>query len=164
MAIKKIKIYIDTSVISHLKQDDVPEKMKDTLTFWKEIKNDKYEICLSNITIGEILECPEPKRTILRDYLNEIEYNLVDFENDEEIEIMAQQIISNKILTQKSYDDCLHIAGAVVYGCDIIVSWNFKHMVNYKTINGVKILSYQNGYKIIEIFTPTIMIGDDINE
>ena len=151
-------------MISHLKQDDVPEKMQDTMKFWEKIKKNTYEILLSNVTIGEVLKCLEPKRSLLRDYLNEIKYNLVDFENDEEIEIMAQQIIENKILTQKSYDDCLHIAGAVVYGCDIIVSWNFKHMVNYKTINGVKILSYQNGYKIIEIFTPTIMIGDDTDE
>jgi Predicted nucleic acid-binding protein, contains PIN domain len=161
---KKLKLYLDTSVISHLKQDDVPDKMADTLQLWEEIKQGKYDIYISNVTIGEILDCPEPKRSVLRQYLTEIKYTLVDFDDNDEVEQMAQQIIDNKILTPKSYDDCLHISGAVVYGCDIIVSWNFKHMVNYKTINGVKVLSYTNGYKIIEIFTPTIMIGADKNE
>ena len=64
----------------------------------------------------------------------------------------------------KSYDDCLHIAGAVICGCDVIVSWNFKHIVNFKTINGVKILSYANGYKFIEIMPPKILVGDDSDE
>lgn len=161
---RKPKIYLDTSVISHLSQEDVPDKMKDTLALWQEIKNGKYDVYLSNVTIGEIMECPEPKRGLLKEYISQIDYTLVDFDGDAEIEQLAQQIILNKILTQKSYDDCLHIAGAVVYGCDVIISWNFKHIVNYKTINGVKILSYSSGYKIIEIYTPTIMLGDDFNE
>jgi len=39
---KKLKIYLDTSVISHLQHEDVPEKMKDTLLFWEELKTGKY--------------------------------------------------------------------------------------------------------------------------
>lgn len=31
----KLKVYLDTSVISHLLQDDVPEKMADTRQLWK---------------------------------------------------------------------------------------------------------------------------------
>lgn len=158
------KIYLDTSVISHLEAPDAPRKMTNTLKLWDEIKLGKYGVYVSNVTIGEIMDCPEPKRSLLRKHLSEIKYTLVDFDGDPEVEQLALQIIDNRILTEKSYDDCLHIAGAVVYGCDVIVSWNFKHMVNYKTINGVKVLSYSNGYKIIEIFTPTIMLGDDNDE
>jgi hypothetical protein len=36
-------------------------------------------------------------------------------------------------LKQKSLSDCWHIANAIVSGCDAIVSWNFKHIVNMKT-------------------------------
>jgi len=161
---RRPKIYLDTSVISHLEQHDAPEKMSDTRLLWDGIKAGDYDVYLSNITIGEIIDCPEPKRSFLQNHLEIIEYALIDLDGDDEVKYLAGQIIENKILTRKSYDDCLHIAGAVVYGCDVIVSWNFKHMVNYKTINGVKVLSYSNGYKLIEIFTPTIMLGGAANE
>ena len=32
---RKLKVYLDTSVISHLAQEDVPEKMTDTLKLWE---------------------------------------------------------------------------------------------------------------------------------
>ena len=41
-------------------------------------------------------------------------------------------------MKQKSFDDCQHIAAALLAGCVIIISWNFKHIVNVKTVRGVK--------------------------
>lgn len=41
-------------------------------------------------------------------------------------------------MKQKSFDDCQHIAAAILAACDIITSWNFKHIVNVKTVRGVK--------------------------
>ena len=161
---RRLKIYLDTSTISHLEQHDAPEKVADTRLFWENLKVGEHDIYISNIAIGEVIGCSEPKRSLLHAWLESISYTLLDFDGDEEVKALAEQIIESKILTRKSYDDCLHIAGAVVYGCDVIVSWNFRHMVNYKTINGVKVLSYSNGYKLIEIFTPTIMLGGTENE
>ena len=40
----KQKIYLDTSVISHLQHEDVPEKMQDTLSFWRMLESDRYEV------------------------------------------------------------------------------------------------------------------------
>ena len=62
---KKLKIYLDTSVISHLHQDDVPEKMADTLKLWDEIKQEKYDVYLSDTTLEEIRKCSQPKLDIL---------------------------------------------------------------------------------------------------
>jgi len=36
---KKTRIYLDTSVISHLDANDTPEKMGDTLRLWEKIKS-----------------------------------------------------------------------------------------------------------------------------
>jgi len=44
---KKLKIYLDTSVISHLQHEDTPGKMRDTLLFWDELKTGKYEVVIS---------------------------------------------------------------------------------------------------------------------
>ena len=42
--IRKAKIYLDTSVLSYLKQDDSPERTAVTLKFWEELKTAKILI------------------------------------------------------------------------------------------------------------------------
>ena len=160
---RKLKIYLDTSVISHLFAPDAPDKQADTLQLWEDIKNGLYEVIMSDVTLTEINNCKEPKYSILLDYLSEIEYELFPVTN--EAENLAGEIIKQGILTQKSYDDCLHISIAVINNCDIILSWNFKHMVNVKTINGVRAVNILNGYKSIDIYSPTIIVkGDNTDE
>lgn len=77
---------------------------------------------------------------------------------------LANEIIIRGILTKKSLDDCTHIAAAIVNNCDIIVSWNFKHLVNVKTINGVREITISHHYKQIDIYTPSVLRkGEDEN-
>jgi len=138
-----------------LYQLDVPEKMNDTLTFWEDLKRGKYSAFTSITTITEIADCREPKRSILEKYLSEIDFTLISLNS--EIELLADKIIEQGILTRKSYDDCIHIASAVIADCDLVASWNFKHMVNIKTINGVRAVNLLNGYKPIDIYTPSML-------
>ena len=155
----KLKVYLDTSVISHLMLEDVPEKMAETLKLWNMFKEGKYDVYLSTVTLQEIDNCPEPKRTELFKHLGEIDYTPIEITED--MSEVAQQLIDMGILTQKSYDDCQHIASAVIYGCDCIISWNFKHIVNIKTIRGVRAITNQKGYKPIEILNPTVLLESE---
>ncbi len=155
----KLKVYLDTSVISHLMQEDVPEKMSETLKLWDMFKAGKYDVYLSTVTLQEIDNCPEPKRTELFKHLGEIDYTPIEITED--MSEVAQQLIDMGILTQKSYDDCQHIASAVIYGCDCIISWNFKHIVNIKTIRGVRAITNLKGYKPIEILNPTVLLESE---
>lgn len=155
----KLKVYLDTSVISHLMQEDVPEKMSETLKLWDMFKEGKYDVCLSTVTLQEIDNCPEPKRTELFKHLGEIDYTPIEITED--MSEVAQQLIDMGILTQKSYDDCQHIASAVIYGCDCIISWNFRHIVNIKTIRGVRAITNLKGYKPIEILNPTVLLESE---
>lgn len=82
---------------------------------------------------------------ILLDYLNQIEYHEV--ETDSNTIELAEKFIDFGILKKKSFDDCQHIAAAILAGCDIITSWNFKHIVNVKTVKGVKVVTTLEGYK-----------------
>ena len=156
---RKLKVYLDTSVISYLSQEDAPERMEDTLELWKDFVNGKYEIYLSQVTIDEIEKCSEPKRSMLYDYLSDIEYTKLEI--NEEIVELAQKIIDMSILKPKSYDDCQHIAAAVVNACDCIISWNFRHIVNIKTIRGVRAITNLEGYKGIDIINPSVLLESE---
>ena len=102
-----------------------------------------YDVCLSFVTLREINKCSEPKRSDLLAYLSKIEYET--FEVTDEALRVAHQLISMGILTKKSFDDCQHIAAAILAGCDcdIITSWNLKHIVNVKAVWGAKTLHWK---------------------
>ncbi|MEY8336285.1 PIN domain-containing protein [Lachnospiraceae bacterium 47-T17] len=156
---RKLKVYLDTSVISHLMQEDVPEKMVDTRKLWEMFKNGVYEVCLSSLTMKEVSDCSEPKRSALRDYLKQIQYESYDITKD--VLDVAHQLIAMGVLTNKSFDDCQHIGAAVVNNCDCIISWNFKHIVNIKTIRGVRAITNLEGYKPIEIWSPSVLLESE---
>ncbi|GHS93216.1 hypothetical protein AGMMS50276_03050 [Synergistales bacterium] len=160
---KKLKIYLDTSVISHLQHEDAPEKTKDTLLFWDELKTGKYEVVISDLTLGEIQKCPQPKQTDMLNYLEEIDHEVLL--NSGEVRALAEDYIANGVLTRKNRGDCIHMAFATISDCDVIVSWNFRHMVRFKTIQGIRLVNAKNGYsKVMDIIQPTMMLGVDTDE
>lgn len=154
---KRYKIYLDTSVISYLDQQDSPEKMADTLKFWEFLKKGRIDILMSEVTIREIDRNKEPKLSKLKGFLNEIVFQVV--EETDEIRDVAKKFIENGILTEKSFDDCVHIATSLVHDCTCIISWNFKHIVNAKTIHGTKVVIAQTGYGAATmIYTPHFLM------
>ena len=156
---RKLKVYLDTSVISHLMQEDVPEKMAITQELWTMFCAGEYDIYLSIVTTGELMDCPEPKRSGLMQYLDEIQYALLPV-TDETV-TLANKIIDMGVLTRKSFDDSRHIAAALIGDCDCIVSWHFKHLVNIRTIHGVRAIANLEGYRPIDIVSPeTLLEGD----
>ena len=155
---RKLKLYLDSSTISHLFADDTPEKMEDTNRFWGDLTKGKYDIFISPVVVDEIERCSQPKRDKLYGELAKIKFQIL--EKTDEIGLLAREYITNGVLTEKSHDDCMHIAFAVVYDCDVIVSWNFRHLVNYKTINKVKIVNAINNYREISIVTPTMLLEE----
>ncbi len=159
---KRLKIYLDTSVISHLEQQDAPEKMADTHRLWEQAKAGAFDVVLSNIDFEELLDCAPEKRAMLAEYLTQINYTRVNVNAD--ILRIADQMIDWGILKQKSYDDCQHIAAAIVSGCDAVVSWNFKHIVNHKTMQGVKAITALEGRSDLLIYTPPALLGGEDDE
>lgn len=74
---------------------------------------------------------------------------------------LAEKFIDFGVLKKKSFDDCQHIAAAIVSDCDIIISWNFKHIVNVKTIRGVKVITTMEGFKDLLIYQPTALLEEE---
>ncbi len=71
---KKLKIYLDTSVISHLQADDVPEKMNITNDLWKQIQSGRYKACISGMVLEELGNCYEEKRQTLLERMADIDF------------------------------------------------------------------------------------------
>jgi len=155
--LKRLKIYLDTSVISHLDAPDALREQTDTRKLWEAVQNGEYEVYLSPAVMIELDGCAEPKRSELLRRLGEIEYTELT-ETDEASEL-AGRYLKAGILPKKSERDRQHIAYACAYNCDMVVSWNFKHLVNFKTITGVKSVNALAGYREMPVYTPTMLIS-----
>ncbi len=134
--------------------------MKETREVWERIKAGLYEVFISDVVLRELADCKEEaKRDLLIGHLAEIKYNLIAVDDD--IAKLAEKIVTKGVLKQKNIDDCQHIAAAILSDCDIIVSWNFKHIVNVKTIRGIKVITTVEGYKDLLIYQPTALLNEE---
>lgn len=155
---RKLKIYLDTSVISHLQQEDVPEKMGETLELWEHFKErEDTSIVISDLVIREISQCREPKRSFLLDKLVQLDYTMVRTTNEERQ--LSDIYLRNGVLREKSLDDLTHIAISTLADCRYIVSWNFKHFVNPKTIKAVNAINLSLNLPMVDIYSPSMMLG-----
>ena len=154
---KKLKIYIDTSFIGYLHQPTMPKEQEDTRELLDLIKQGKYSAYISDVVVEELMKTGNAEvKSILLNYLAEIDYTMI--ETSDEARDIAETIKSLGILTEKSHDDCLHIGNAMSNNCDVLVSWNFKHLVNIDTIQGVRAISDLKNYKTLNIVQPTMLI------
>ncbi len=160
---RKVKIYLDTSFINYLVATRLPDKMQDSLALWKIFTGeDRFEVVLSETVNQELQACYEPKRTQLFEKISEIDPFFVQM--TEEIIALADHYVDFGVLTKESYSDLLHIAAATINNCKLIVSWNFKHFVNFKTMDRVNAVNLLEGYDPIRIVSPSMLLGELNNE
>ncbi len=74
---------------------------------------------------------------------------------------MQMNYVSSGVVTEKSLGDALHVAIATVSGCDLIVSWNFRHIVHFDKIPKYNAVNVLNGYGHIGIYSPSEVIHYD---
>jgi hypothetical protein len=75
-----------------------------------------------------------------------------------EVDTLAEEYLREKVVGDTSKDDCLHIALATINKIDILVSWNFRHIVNVKRIRSYNAINIKNGYAVLEIRSPKDLI------
>jgi len=149
---QKLTLYLDTSVIGGYYDD---EFMLDTQRLFHEIQEGQYDIVVSDLTLKELVKAPENVRSLLRDLA--IDFNEITA-TSECIELAAEYLAEN-VVGQTSMDDCIHIATATVHKIDILVSWNFKHIVNIHRIRGYNAINIKKGYQSIDIRSPNNLIN-----
>ena len=144
----KQRIYIDTSVIGGCFDIEFKE-WSDKL--FEEFRQGNKIAVISDITLDE-LSFSRPEVSKHLDIVpNEFKEYIL---NDEQSEALANEYIKEHAVTQKSYEDALHIAIATINKVDVLVSWNFKHIVNLDRIRKYNAVNLMNGYTMLEIRNP----------
>jgi len=142
------RIYIDTSVFGGYFDEEFKEQ---TIPLFNRIKEGEFIILYSTVTEDELENAPEKVKELVKS----LSVDLTEFiETTDEAIDLATEYITEKVVGQTSYADCLHIALATINRADFLVSWNFKHIVNIERIRGYNSINIKNGYKQLEIRSP----------
>ncbi len=154
----KQRLYIDTSVFGGYYDDEFEEFTK---PLFDRIFKNEFILLFSNLTQDELENAP----TQVQEFVRLIKVEFTEFiDLSEEAVELATKYITEKVVEQTSYADCLHIALATINRADFLISWNFKHIVNIQKIMGYNSINIKSGYKQLEIRSPRdLMIYEDDN-
>lgn len=155
---KILRLYFDTSIFSFAIASDVPKEKEITLKLLEEIEKSKCEVFISEVVIREINRAKAEKAVKLRDVVKKL--NPVELVLDNNSQSLAKEYIKQAVIPVKYEDDAFHIAIASVNNLDVIVSWNFTHIVKLKTKREVVGINTLMGYKPIEICSPWEVVED----
>ena len=157
---RKFKLYLETSVWNFYFADDSPEKRDITKKFFKNIKQRRFDIFISQTVLNEIDKADEVKKNLLIELIKE--YQPQDLEITQEVADLAQEYISQTAIPKAKMDDALHVAIAAVYEIDALISWNNKHIANLSRMSKINAVNLNQGYmKHLQLITPMEVVIDE---
>ena len=146
-----MKIYADTSVFGGVFDREFSEATKQ---FFNEVDAGRFVLVTSAVVETEIEPASERIRILFTKYAQSA---IIADVSKEALELQRSYIGSG-VVSEKSLDDALHVAIATVSECDLIVSWNFKHIVHFDKIPKYNAVNVLKGYSHIGIYSPLEVI------
>jgi len=142
------RVYVDTSVIAGCLDREFREQSE---RIRRAFAAGLLRAVISDITIAELDLAPASVRSLLaQPGFAEAER----VELDREADTLAEEYIRAAVVSESSWADAEHIAVATVRRVDILVSWNFRHIVRLSRIRAFNAVNLRLGYPALEIRSP----------
>ena len=151
----RLRVYADTSVFGGIADDHFSVASE---RFFAGVRAGRTVLLLSAETLRELAEAPDFVRELWQSLSPE---SVEEVALDKEVEELAEAYIAANVLGSASSSDALHVAAATVAGADLILSWNFKHIVNFRRIRGFNGVNVAQGYRALTILSPLEIDDED---
>lgn len=151
---ENIRVYVDTSVFGGFFDSEFDLASQ---KFFNQVKRNEFKLVTSAVVYEEIQPAPKEVKLFFEEMLQYAEIIEVTSEALE----LRDAYLKENIVSSKYLDDALHVALATVSGCQIILSWNFKHIVHYHKIPLYNAVNTLKEYNHIKIFSPLEVIKYD---
>jgi len=152
---KLFRVYADTSVFGGCFDDEFARESK---LFFAEVAASQFILVISTTTLTELQRAPQRVRKVLAN-LPPQKVEIVEF--SDEIASLRDAYLQAGILGPDAKADAEHIASASIAEVDIVVSWNFKHIVHFEKISGFQAVNLMKGYNQIRIYSPREVVNYD---
>jgi predicted nucleic acid-binding protein len=144
---KILKIYLDTSVILMF-DDDISPRGIITKEFFKRVLEKKHNLIISEVVEYEITDTTdELKKESNKSFLSTLNCQILSYSKASHD--LAWSYVFDGVLTHNHIDDLLHVAYATVHECDVIVSWNRKHIAKPAKIQKLNFCNVKNNYHVL---------------
>jgi len=154
MAQTPVRVYADTSVLGGASDPGFEEP---TRRFLQQVREGQLRLVLS-VTVREELEgAPTEVRELFEEMLGFAEL----VEVSPAAYALQSAYIAHGVVTERWATDALHVATATTTNCAIVVSWNFKHIANFRRIPLYNAVNALNGYNAIAIYSPLEVVEGD---
>jgi predicted nucleic acid-binding protein len=150
-------VYVDTLVFGGVFD---PEFERASRAFFDRVRAGAFELVVSPVVLDELECAPAPVRQLYE----ELEPSLVRVDPGEAAYTLRRAYLDAHVVSARWAADALHVAVATVSGCRAIVSWNFKHIVNFRRIPLYNRINEIEGYGPIAIHSPQEVVFDDDEE
>ena len=151
----KARIYVDASVVGGCEDDEFAEHSIRLMECF--IRGD-FVLVVSALTVQELAAAPDKVR---RHLASVPEKHIETLQLNAEARELAEAYIDDGVITGKMRADAQHIAIATVARVDVLVSWNFKHIVNLYLIHGYNSVNLRRGYPTLEIRAPREVLPNE---
>ena len=149
-----IKVYADTSVFGGVFDEEFSGPSK---KFFEEVQSGRFLLVTSAIVQAEIEAAPKKVYDFFQQYTGFVDIA----EISQKVLELRQAYLDANIVTINSLDDAAHVAVASVSKCQMIVSWNFRHIVHFEKIPKYNAVNTIMGYDHIDIYSPLEVIQYD---
>ncbi|HUW57273.1 MAG TPA: PIN domain-containing protein [Planctomycetota bacterium] len=145
---RKIRVYVDTSVFGGTQDEEFRGA---SLRFFERVTSGEFVLLLSDITVGELTDAPENVQEVWRSLQPE---QAEEVNIGPEVQELADRYVQTGVVSEDSIADAMHVAAATLAGADLILSWNFRHIVNFDRIRGYNGVNVALGYRSVTILSP----------
>jgi predicted nucleic acid-binding protein len=159
------KLYIETSVWNQLFQDDAPGMRNIAERFMAVAETGIYDLYISDYVLFELDKCEEEKRAVLLKWIERVAP--VVLTPDEECEDLMRKYFTAGVMAPtkaNKYYDAAHVAIASVSGIAYLLTFNYRHMLKIKKIEGFNGVNMLNGYGEIHLVSPELFILEEDDE
>jgi predicted nucleic acid-binding protein len=147
-----IRVYIDTSVVGGCFDDEFSEASQ---ALFEMAGRGEISLLISNILVDELTLAPERVQKVVAD-LPAGSFEII--QESEASRQLRDKYLDAGVVGAPHVNDAHHVAIATVSAADMIVSWNFKHLVHYDKIRQFNEVNVAAGYPAIQIFCPLEVI------
>jgi len=152
------RIYVDSSVVSGVFDHHLPERVEQAKLFWQSVVDGRIRIVASDVLEREVRDAP----LYVQEFFDDLpESQIEKVVLSDEVKELSDRYIAEGIVGESSLNDCRHVAFATVAEVDVLVSWNFKHIVKLNKIHRYNAINKLLGYREIEIRTPEEVSYDE---
>jgi hypothetical protein len=146
------RVYLDSSVVGGCFDE---EFSGDSRSLFEMAERGEIALIISDLLAAELEQAPERVAALLREIDPE---HLETVETTEEAESLRDEYLKDQVVGPTAREDALHVAIATVARADLIVSWNFKHIVHYERIRKFNAVNLRLGYTPLAIHSPTEVV------